>query len=142
MKTILRLFLIAFVGGGWTLAASELHVVRLSDDNYWIGIIPKSRLGFTDTYVDVRTWSDADVAGHADFVKRVTEAGKEKWLTNIAPPESQSLVDHLLGLLKNASSPTDSSHAKDATEKSEETPHTSDKPAEKQPLAPIYRGVR
>jgi hypothetical protein len=140
MKTLLRLGLLVFVCGGWALAAASLHVVRLTDDNYWIGIIPKSRLGFADTYVDVRNWSDADVVGHVDFVRRVTEAGKEKWLTHVAPAGGPSIIDHLLNLFKDSANPADS--AENATESSGESAPASEKTPEKKPVAPIYKGVR
>lgn len=83
LKTILVLILLA----GWALAGLSLHVVRLTEGTVPIGVIPKNRLGITDTYVDVRTWSATDLPAHADFVKRVIATDKAHWLKHIAKPE-------------------------------------------------------
>jgi hypothetical protein len=45
-KFIFRTIYFSLVLGGWSLAALSLHVVRTPDK---IGLIPKQRLGFTDT---------------------------------------------------------------------------------------------
>ncbi|HEX8342138.1 MAG TPA: hypothetical protein VF624_14635 [Tepidisphaeraceae bacterium] len=85
MRTTLRAILLLFACGGWLLAAAALHVVRYADDR--IGIVPKNRLGVTDTYVDTRAWTPGDNEQHADFVARLTESEKTHWLVPATQPE-------------------------------------------------------
>ena len=89
MKAIRKIFkLLSFVTwvGGWALAASALHVVRASDSasaGEKVVIIPKDRLHFRQTYVDMRNWSAADAANHPQFAARLTAAGKGDLITNL-----------------------------------------------------------
>ncbi len=82
LKTLLVLILLA----GWAIAAMTLHVVRIPDSEYWIGVIPKNRVGFADTYVDVRAWTAADIQAHPDFVRRIIAADKAHWLKHVVDP--------------------------------------------------------
>jgi hypothetical protein len=93
MRWFFRLILLLLLVGGWTLAASAVHVVRSRDANSgkdrWI-LVPKSRLSFTDTYADVRNWSPSDAAAHRPLVRRLIDAEKATALAHLVPPESRN----------------------------------------------------
>src|SRR6266496_4436670 len=83
VKKILKFaFIIAFVFGGWALAAASLHVVRAPGSmcrGYIpanVQLIPKNTLTFTDTWVDTTKWSAADVDAHPAFRDRLRQANK------------------------------------------------------------------
>lgn len=83
MKKVLKFaFIVAFVFGGWALAAASLHVVRAPGSMCWgyipanIQIVPKNALSFRETWVDTTKWSSADVANHPVFVDRLHQANK------------------------------------------------------------------
>jgi hypothetical protein len=83
VKKLLKfVFIVAFVFGGWALAAASLHVVRAPGAMCWgyvhanIQLVPKNALTFKDTYVDTTKWSSADVAAHPAFVDRLHQANK------------------------------------------------------------------
>lgn len=80
LKTLITLVLLA----GWGLAGSAVHIVRWPGAETWIGIIPKDRLGFEDTYVDVRDWTVSDLQAHPKLLQRLAEADKLHWLAHIA----------------------------------------------------------
>src|SRR5436853_47373 len=52
MKTLFRFIVLVLLVAGWGLAALSLHVVRAAGDR--IVLIPKQKLGVTDTYGDAR----------------------------------------------------------------------------------------
>jgi len=74
MKTLFRLIVLILLIAGWGLAALSLHVVRAQGDR--IVLIPKQRLGITDTYVDARTWTIQNVPQHEQLVERILQSGK------------------------------------------------------------------
>jgi hypothetical protein len=83
VKKILKFaFIVAFVFGGWALAAASLHVVRAPGSmcrGYIplnVQLIPKNTLTFTDTWVDTTQWSAADVDAHPAFRDRLRQANK------------------------------------------------------------------
>src|SRR5438445_5640364 len=83
VKKILKFaFIVAFVFGGWALAAASLHIVRAPGSMVRgyiplnVQLIPKNSLTFKDTYVDTTKWSSADVANHPCFVDRLHQADK------------------------------------------------------------------
>lgn len=83
MKKVLKFaFIVAFVFGGWALAAASLHVVRAPGSMCWgyipanIQIVPKNALSFRETLVDTTKWSSADVVNHPVFVDRLHQANK------------------------------------------------------------------
>lgn len=88
MKKLFRLLVTVLLVGGWTLAASALHVVR-TNDSQPIKLIPKDRLSFTDTYVDVRTWTVDDAAAHPAVVERLIETGRGDALASITSDPKQ-----------------------------------------------------
>ncbi len=76
MRGFFRLFVFVLLVSGWSLAASALHLVRTPGEPHWLGkvmFIPKDRLTFKETYVDMRRWSPADVATHPLVVNRLAE---------------------------------------------------------------------
>ena len=112
---------------GWSLAALSLHVVRTPTK---IGLIPKERLGFTDTYVDARTWSLSDLSNHPVLVKRVLEANKAdlfRYLTDqsnddvagqvanaIGQPSPSQKATNVFGRVKGFFTSNSASHATEA----------------------------
>jgi outer membrane biosynthesis protein TonB len=83
VKKVLKFALIvAFVFGGWALAAASLHVVRAPGSMCWgyipanIQLVPKNALSFRETWVDTTKWSSADLANHPAFVDRLHQANK------------------------------------------------------------------
>src|SRR5688500_11013150 len=86
MKTIFRLVVLVLLLTGWGLAAASLHVVRAKGDA--IVLIPKQRLGVTDTYVDARQWTIEDVPSHAPLFERIVQSGKvERFAYVVEDPE-------------------------------------------------------
>jgi len=82
IRSIIRLASWSLFLGGWGVAALSLHVIRTPDK---IGLIPKDRLGFADTYVDARSWKLEDLSNHPELVKRVLEANKAELFQYLAP---------------------------------------------------------
>jgi hypothetical protein len=101
VKKILKfVFIVAFVFGGWALAAASLHVVRAPGSmcrGYIpvnVQLVPKNTLTFTDTWVDTTQWSAADVDAHPAFRDRVRQANKldliQPALAKPSPSETQA----------------------------------------------------
>jgi len=101
MKTMFRLIVLVIVLGGWALAALSLYIVRLPDSQYWIGIVPKNRLHWVDTYLDVRNWTAAEVYQHPDFTRRLMVAQKTQWLTHTVPDPKGDIEVQLMDILDN-----------------------------------------
>jgi hypothetical protein len=80
MKSVFRLFVVVLLVAGWALAALSLHVVRTPEK---IIVIPKNRVGYVDTYVDVRNWTPADVHNHASLAERLVATGRGEVLARI-----------------------------------------------------------
>jgi hypothetical protein len=83
VKKILKFtFIVAFVFGGWALAAASLHVVRAPGSTCRgyipinVQLIPKNTLTFRDTWVDTTQWTAADVDAHPAFRDRLRQANK------------------------------------------------------------------
>jgi hypothetical protein len=83
-KLLQIVFILAFMFGGWALAAASLHVVRAPATHKYcpvnIQFVTKDRLSFKDTWVDVTQWTPADVKAHPDVVARLEETGKSNLL--------------------------------------------------------------
>lgn len=101
MKKLIKFVLVvAFVFGGWTLAAASLHVVRAPGSMCRgliptrLQIIPKNSLSFKETWIDTTKWTSADVAAHPVFVDRLQEANKMELIKDAmqkpAPSEAQA----------------------------------------------------
>ena len=100
-RMIFRGVYLSLVLGGWCLAALSLHVVRTPDK---IGLIPKQRLGFTDTYVDARKWTLSDLPAHAALVERVLQANKAELLGYLTDKSRGDPADQLNSAIGGASS--------------------------------------
>jgi hypothetical protein len=98
MKTLFRLVFGALLLTGWGLAGLSLHVVRTPTA---IGLIPKSRLGVVDTYVDTRQWKMSDVAQHPLVVRRVLESGQADLLDHVTGEKGKDLEGRLADALKH-----------------------------------------
>jgi hypothetical protein len=98
MKTLFRLVVGALLLTGWGLAGLSLHIVRTPTA---IGLIPKSRLGVVDTYVDTRHWKMSDVADHPLVVKRVLESGHADLLDHVTGEKGKDLEGRLADALKH-----------------------------------------
>ena len=99
IKWIVRTVLIVLFLAGWALALLAVHVVvvphgEASTDastdastegeiGWRVVVVPKNRLGVSDTYVDTRGWTDADVREHEALVARIVEAGKGDRLSHV-----------------------------------------------------------
>jgi hypothetical protein len=106
VKTILRLFGLTLMLSGWAIAAMCLHIVRTPNPNdpssSKLVVIPKARLGISQTYVDARSWTMADVPAHAALISRMLDAGKAEQLQFLADPKCKldiaaQLTDALAG---------------------------------------------
>lgn len=95
MSKMFRLLILVLLAGGWTLAAAALHVVRtpgrsavpyLPESWGRLTLITKDRLGFKDTYSDVRYWTTADLAAHPALAARLTALGKGDLLKHVTDP--------------------------------------------------------
>src|SRR2546430_3386900 len=99
-KFLKTVFILAFVLGGWALAAASLHVVRAPGTMAWgkipftVQLVPKTTLTFRDTYVDTTHWTSADVAAHPAFKARLEQANKlqliEKAQQTPSPSDAQA----------------------------------------------------
>lgn len=132
MKAMFRLIVLVIVLGGWALAALSLHVVRLPDSQYWVGIVPKNRLHYTDTYLDVRNWTPAEIDQHPDFIRRVIATQKTHWLTHAVPDPKADVEVQLLQILDFG--PPSTQPSEDAAQ-----PHANEKSKQ---LSPRNLGVR
>jgi hypothetical protein len=98
-KSLFRLVQLSLLLSGWGLAALSLHVVRTPDK---IGLIPKERLGITDTYVDARTWTLSDLSSHSALIQRVLEADKADLFRYLADPAKGDVAGQLSGAIQQA----------------------------------------
>jgi hypothetical protein len=98
-KLLFRLTLLSVLLSGWGMAALSLHVVRTPDR---IGLIPKQRLGITDTYVDARKWTLSDLPAHAQLVQRVLQANKAELFGYLTDPNHGDAADQLNAAIRGA----------------------------------------
>src|ERR1700722_15997699 len=98
-RSLFRLVYMTLLLTGWGLAALSLHVVRTPDK---IGLIPKERLGMTDTYVDARTWTLSDLPSHAVLVQRVLEANKAELFRYLVDPARGDVATQLSNAIQQA----------------------------------------
>jgi hypothetical protein len=124
-------FLVAFVFGGWALAAASLHVVRAPGSMLWdkvplnVQFIPKNTLTFKDTFIDTTKWSVADVDAHPDFVKRLDQANKSYLIDKAKQTPDASQAQASAATPSLSSSATLQKHTVDPTR----TPQPSAQPA-------------
>lgn len=81
MKQAFRFIVGLLLVVGWVLATLSLHLVHTPDD--LPTLVPKERLGFTDTYVDTRNWTPDDVAAHPAVVQKLINSGKADLLRHV-----------------------------------------------------------
>jgi hypothetical protein len=109
LKGLFRLITLGLFFGGWALAGAALHVVRTQDK---IAVIPKSRLGWTDTYVDLRQWTTADLPKHPDVVERLKDTGHDDLLKTVGDTKAADTTKPSTGDAKPTSDkPADSAGA-------------------------------
>lgn len=83
MKTAFRLLVTILLITGWTLAALALHVVYAPGNPGRLAVIPKERLGITDTWCDTRQWKAEDLPQHSTVIARLVETGKGDILSHV-----------------------------------------------------------
>ena len=98
MKAMFRLIVTLLLLIGWGLAASAVHVV-------WTGnapvVVPKARLGVSETYVDVSKWTPEDVSNHPLVVKRLVATDNADSLAHVFEAENEEdLLDEIADALK------------------------------------------
>ncbi len=72
------------------MASATMHVILYPP--YLIGILPKDRMSFQDSFVDARNWTADDLVKHPVVVKRILSAGKTHWLTHVAKEADISTI--------------------------------------------------
>ena len=82
MKALIRTLTVLLLLGGWGLSAMALHVIRTNGSPRQFIVVPKNRLGLSDTYVDTRAWTIDDAASHPAVVKRLIETDKYQVLAH------------------------------------------------------------
>jgi hypothetical protein len=96
VKSLFRLIGLALMFSGWGVAALCLHVVRMPNPanpaESKLLVLPKVRVGISDTYVDARNWTLADVPNHPALFQRVIDAGKSDDFRYLADPHSGESV--------------------------------------------------
>src|SRR3954468_12343160 len=93
MKKVIRLFVALLLVGGWSLAASALHVIYTGSS---VIVIPKNRLGVSDTYVNVSNWTADDVTNHPLVAQRLVATGKADVLAvAFKAKSSEDLIDQI-----------------------------------------------
>jgi hypothetical protein len=84
------------VGGALVFFAQRYHVVRTASG---FDTVPKLSSGFSDTYVDVRSFAAADWERHKELAAAIVHAKKDYILGNSASDQTRqgigSLVDQL-----------------------------------------------
>ena len=100
-----RLVVAAVLIGGWALALLAVHVVVVPDAavsadariDWKLVVVPKNRLGVSETYVDTRGWGVAEAAEHEALVARLVEAGKADAMAHVIDPGLRQKLDVLSG---------------------------------------------
>jgi len=92
MRRMMTFFLGMVVGGGLLYTAEHYHLVRARDGFH---MIPKTESTWAATYVDIRNFSPADWARHADVAMAITTAKQGKLLENSATQSLQEGVQEL-----------------------------------------------
>jgi hypothetical protein len=82
MKQLFRAVVLVLLVGGWSLAASAVHVIRTPTN---IALVPKDRLAFHDTWLDTRKWTLVDDSAHPAVVARLVHLGRADLLRHTLP---------------------------------------------------------
>ena len=83
-KRVLIVLLLVVAVVGWGLLALSVHVVRTPEA---VVVVPKDRVGWAGTWVDVRGWSAAE-AEASPVTRRLIETGKRRHLAHVDGFES------------------------------------------------------
>jgi hypothetical protein len=129
LKNIFRTIMSLLFILGWGLAALSLHVIRTPDE-IPITLVPKERLGFTDTYVDTRHWTLDDVALHKPLVEKLVRSGKADVLKHLISERGSDPAAQLTEALHRQPKATEPSGSPSTGQTGAEPPSTS---AEKPP---------
>ena len=101
LKLLWRLTFLVLLLAGWGLAALATHVVVVPDEtgeDFDVLVIPKNRFAVSDTYVDTRGWTEADLAAHENLAARLVEAGKADSLRHLLGGTIRTRLGELLEL--------------------------------------------
>jgi hypothetical protein len=74
MKKVFLFLMFLFLLAGWALAAASLHVVRTQGAIPKVGailLVPKDRLTYRETYVDVSGWTSDRLANHPSLGRKI-----------------------------------------------------------------------
>lgn len=75
MKKLFLFAMFLFLIAGWALAAASLHVVRTAGPIPKVGgieLVPKERLTYRETWIDITGWTDDQVAAHPSLGRKLT----------------------------------------------------------------------
>jgi len=90
----LMTFILGMVAGGALLYSAErYHLIHAEDG---LHLIPKLESKLAATYVDIRKFSPADWARHADVAMAITNAKQAELLKNSSAQSLQGTLDVLL----------------------------------------------
>jgi hypothetical protein len=95
MKKVFKFLVFVILALGWVVATRAVHIVRapgllagFSKTEFagqWI-IIPKDKMGWDDTFIDITKWTPSDIPAHPAVVDRLTELGRKDLLNHILEP--------------------------------------------------------
>jgi hypothetical protein len=92
MRRLMTFFLGMVAGGALLYSAERYHLVHAEDG---LHLIPKLESQLAATYVDIRKFSPADWAQHADFDMAITNAEQGEFLKNSATKSLEGTMDGL-----------------------------------------------
>ena len=93
MRRIMSFIFGMITGGILLYGAMHYHVIRAQDGYH---LVPKSSARIAATYVDIREFTVADFAEHADIVEALILADKRDLMGNAASGALQNGLDRLL----------------------------------------------
>lgn len=85
IKFLFKFIIVIFLLAGWVLAAAAVHIVRKPGPIPKLGmiqIIPKDKLTYNETWLDMTHWSKAEMDKHDLLIKRL-EQDKQEWIKEI-----------------------------------------------------------
>ncbi len=97
MKRVALFVLGVLVGGGLVFFTQRYHVVRTKAG---LTTVPKISATFSDAYVDVRSFTAADWAGHKGLVAALFRSGRNDVLEEAASDRVKEGLDDLLDRLE------------------------------------------
>lgn len=86
-------FILGFIVGAVSLyVAISFHIVRAEDGHH---LVPKTSLGFSDTYVDIRGYTISDWREHVPLAQAIVKAEKQDLLKDAAQISFQNTFEDL-----------------------------------------------